>query len=206
MSAWYVDQFQEEVGDEVQADLAFAILGGYLEAAEACKTRLAMFGWKKAIGANRWFHIEEALLRLRVDHDVLNTMQLPNVSHSHHFGLVHSDSVYFTVAKVARPDAKPPRAIFRSALQSPVQLSWLDGWEALPEGGLCALLIHGPYRDDRSRPAFMRIKFMDGNDHYLPEEIDLHRKYLSDLIEVKRVQIPSKQLVRARSDVKKQAN
>jgi hypothetical protein len=206
MSAWYIEQFSAQVGENVQADLAFAVLGGYLEAAEACKTRFSMFGWEKAIGLNRWFHIEEALLRLRLDHDVLNTVQLPNVSNSHHFGLVRSDSVYFTVAKVARPDAKPPRAMFRSALQSPVQLSWLGGWEALPRGGLCALLIHGPYADDQSRPAFLRIKFMDGNDRYLPEEIDLHRKFLSDLIDVKRVQIPKKQLVRARTVAKKQAN
>jgi len=205
VSAWYVEQFNSEVAEEVQAALAVAILSGYLKAAENCKSRFSMFGWKKAIGANRWFHIEEALLRQRLQHDVLRTMQLPNVSRSHHFGLMRSETTYFTVAKVARPDAKPPRALFRSALQSPVQLSWLDGWETLPASGLCALIIHGPYRDDASRPAFMRIKFMDGADSYLPEQIDLHRKFLADPIEVKRIHIPERQLVWARAKIEKQA-
>ena len=206
MVPWYIEQFQSEVGEDVQADLAFAVQSGYSEAAEACKQRFPSFGWEKAIGANRWFFIEEALLRLRGQHDVLQTMQLPNVSHSHHFGIARTESAYFTIAKVLRADARPPRAIFRTALQSPIQLSWLDGWEVLPSGALCALLIHGPYSDDPARPAFLRIKFMDGRDGYLPQDIDLHRKFLSGDAVVQRVEIPNRQLVRPKRNIKKRAN
>lgn len=203
---WYIEQFELEVSQAVQADLAVAVQTGYQEAAEICKMHFPLFGWEKAIGPNRWFYIEEAILRLRLQHDVLRTMQLPNISHSHHFGLARTDRAYFTIAKVARADARPPTAMFRSALQSPIQLSWLNGWEALPDDALCALLIHGPYRDDPSRPAFLRIKFMDGQDGYLPHDIDLHRKFLAQPAVVQRVEIPDRQLVRPRSDVKKRAN
>lgn len=205
MPAWYIDRFNSEVSDGVLADLAFAMQRGYMEAAEACKDRFPHFGSEKAVGVNRWFFIEEALLGLRAQHDALRAVQLPNYTRSHHFALLRTYTTYFTVAKVARPDAAPPKALFRTALQSPLQLSWLDGWQGLPVDGLCALLIHGPYRDDPSTPAFLQIKFMDGEEGYLPEHIDLHKEYLSPTATVPRVDIPERLLVRTRPTTVKRA-
>jgi len=205
VAAWYVEQFNDEVQETVQADLALAIQTGYAEAAEAAKL-FSLYGWQKAVPINRWLYLQEAILRLRIEHEILQTYQLPNATRSHYFGLVKSDSIHFTVAKVERPNAKPPRALFRTALQSPIQTSWLEDWSILPApGGLCALLIHGPYRDDASRPAFLRIKFMDGADHYLPEDIDLHKKFLFHSAGVSKVHIPDLQLVRPLRDVRRKA-
>ena len=202
MSSWYADQFESEIDEQAQAAIALAIHGAYIEAAEACKAHFPEFGWRNVVGAIRWFYIEEALMRIRGDHQVLQTVRLPNVSRTHFFGLTRSETTFFTIAKVARPHSKPPRALFRSSLQSPIQLSWLEGWQTLPPAALCALLIHGPYRDDPVRPAFMRIKFMDGNDQYLPEHIDLHQRFVADLPEVEQVLIQPRQLAHARAIAK----
>lgn len=198
MSAWYVEKFNAAVPVTAQAALAAAIQTGYREATEYCRLRFQRFGWKRALGASRWFHLEEALLRLRDDFPELDAIQLPNISRSHFFGLARTGDIYFTIAKVADRAAKPPAALFRRALQSPIQLSWLNGWDALPPDGICALLIHGPDFEDPSQPAFARIKFMDGADSYLPEHIDLHKLFIAAPPAIERIEIEKRQLVQPR--------
>jgi len=205
MPVWYLEKFNRAVPIELQAGLAYALQTGYLEAAEHCRRRFQRFGWEKALGANRWFFLEEALLRLRDEYPVLDAVRLPNVSHSHYFGLARMGDVYFTIAKVADPTAKPPSTLFRQALQSPVQFSWLDGWGGLPPDGLCALLIHGPDSEDPSKPAFARVKFMDGTDHYLSEHIDLYKQFIGVPPSVERIQIEKRQLVQPRRQPQQQS-
>jgi hypothetical protein len=206
MSDWYVEKFNKLVPLEAQAAVAFSLLAGYAEAAKYCRRRFPRFGWQRALGAVRWFHIEEALLGLADECPTLRPVLLPNCVRSHHFGLAQTDDVYFTIAKVATPTAKPPSALFRHDLQSPVQMSWLDEWESLPPAGLCALLIHGPDEDDPSRPAFARIKFMDGADAYLPEHIDLYRDFIAAPSLVERVEIERRQLVQPRRVPQERSN
>lgn len=200
----YVDRFEAAVSTEIQAAIALAMLAGYREAAAWARTELRAFGWEEALGAIRWFLLQEKLLQLRDRYPVLRTNTMRNTSGSHVFGLVQVDDVYFTVSKVSRPDAKPPDAEFRRLLQSPVQLSWLDDWSVLPVDGVYALLIHGPCNDDPTQPGFIQIKFMDGNDGYLPQHIDLHKRYLAAPPAVPREEISKRRLVRARRLTEKQ--
>lgn len=167
--------FEGSFSRPVQEALVKCVIHSYAIAWESCKKYLKEEA-HDLLGFQRWIELRSQLRGLGGRFKEIETYTQPNGPAPSYHVVIDSEKIILTVSSVQSPWIMPRPASYRKEYAVQNQL---DLFEKLsPNSKIFGLLIHGPNPKDRSKPAFLQVRFPDKDyESYIQHNIDLFARF-----------------------------
>ncbi len=166
--------FDASFGTQVQEAMVKCMFQAYADSYEACKKFLKEEA-HDLLGFQRWIEIRNQFRGLGGRFNEIETYTEPNGPAPSYHVVINSEKMILTVSSVQAPWIMPRPAAYRKefAIQNQYEL-----WPKLPSSKIFGILIHGPNPKDKSKPAFLQVRFPDKNyESYIQHNIDLFSRF-----------------------------
>ncbi len=166
--------FDASFGTRVQEAIIKCFFQAYADAIEACKK----FPKEEAhdlLGFQRWVELRAQIRGLGGRFREIETYSEPNGPAPSYHIVINSEKIILTVSSVISPGIMPRPASYRMEYAIQNQYELFKPLQQNPK--VYALLIHGTNQKDRSKPAFIQVRFPDKNFVSYVHKIDLFSRF-----------------------------
>jgi hypothetical protein len=190
-----------EVPAEVLQDLLKLLFGQYKSTFEYCKEHHPSPHGRDFLGVARRANIETLLVSMGERHKIMSVAVIPNCTRSAHHSLVTFKKVFMVQSSLENPRHMVRPSLFRRfyaaqslAINPQMKLFPREGEDIIDiSKPLFAMLVHGPGRKDKSRPAFAYIVFPDTTYRMYVHVINLFERFPELIKEFTTPQAPEQQ-------------
>lgn len=167
--------FDASFSRQVQEAFVKCVINSYAVAWELCKKYLKEEA-HDLLGFQRWIELRSQLRGLGGRFNEIETYTHPNGPAPSYHVVIDSEKFILTVSSVPSPWIMPRPAIYRKEYAVQNQLELFQ--QQLPNSKIFGLLIHGANPKDRSKPAFLQVRFPDKNyESYIQHNVDLFSRF-----------------------------
>jgi hypothetical protein len=169
----------------VQEAMIKCVFNSYAVAYELCK-RYPREESHDLLGFLRWIELRSQLRGLGGRFNEIETYESPNGSASSYHIVIDAEKLMLTVSSVPAPAILPRPASYR--LEYAIQSQYELFEQPEQKSKIYGILIHGANSKDKSKPAFIQVRFPETNyGGYIPHRVDLfarHNDLVKDLLGV----------------------
>ncbi len=167
--------FDASFSRQVQEAFVKCVINAYAISYESCKKYSKEEG-HDLLGFQRWIEIRNQIRGLGGRFNEIETYTEPNGPAPSYHVVINSEKIILTISSVQSPWILPRPASYRKeyAVQNQYHL-----FEKLsPNSKIFGLLIHGANSKDRSKPAFLQVRFPNRDyEAYIQHHIDLFTRF-----------------------------
>ena len=165
--------FSTSFPDHILEAMLKCLFNAYKIADDECKQKFAPEEAHDLLPFYRWVQLRMELRGLGGRFQEIQTRAEPSGSCSHI--VIDTDRVMLTVSSVDRAGGFPRPAIYRNEYSNENQYNL---FRPIPKNSkIYAVLIHGAYKEDRSKPAFSEIVFPEKGFNSYFHRIDLFSRF-----------------------------
>jgi hypothetical protein len=169
------DYFDASFSRQVQEAFVKCVINSYAVAWELCKKYLKEEA-HDFLGFQRWIELRSQLRGLGGRFNAIETYTSPDGPAPSYHVVIDSEKFILTVSSVPSPSIMPRPAIYRREYAVRSQLNLFEPQS--PTSKIFGLLIHGANPKDKSKPAFLQVRFPDRDyESYIQHNIDLFARF-----------------------------